>query len=124
MKATSSELMRFAQLLIAERPAWPKQVFIVDAIPLTGVGKIFKPSLRVDATRRVALAQIASAADIGDVELDVAVGGKRGMNVTVTLAKTKASLRSAIENALDGFVFERNVEIRHDEPHTGRSPRA
>ena len=31
----------------------PKEIHIVDQIPLTAVGKIFKPALRWDATRRI-----------------------------------------------------------------------
>ncbi len=42
-QATEHELEAFARQQIAERAAQPRQVRIVDAIPLTGVGKIFKP---------------------------------------------------------------------------------
>ncbi|MEN8245081.1 MAG: acyl-CoA synthetase [Thermodesulfobacteriota bacterium] len=37
---------------IGERAATPKEVVILDELPLTPVGKIFKPALRWDATRR------------------------------------------------------------------------
>lgn len=45
----SELLLRFASERIPERAAIPKYVKIVREIPLTGVGKIFKPALRDDA---------------------------------------------------------------------------
>jgi len=57
-QATAEELKAFAEPLIAERPAWPKQVFVIDAIPMTSVGKIFKPQLRNDAVQRVVMEEI------------------------------------------------------------------
>lgn len=45
-RAQPDELMRFAQAQISERAARPKAVRIIDALPLTAVGKVFKPALR------------------------------------------------------------------------------
>ena len=49
---TEEELRDFARAHVPERPAAPAEVIIVPAIPVTAVGKIFKPTLRLDATRR------------------------------------------------------------------------
>jgi fatty-acyl-CoA synthase len=38
---------------IGERAAVPKEILILDKMPLTAVGKIYKPALRWDSTRRV-----------------------------------------------------------------------
>lgn len=43
--ATEAELMQHAQSRVAERAAWPKHVRIVDTLPTTAIGKIFKPAL-------------------------------------------------------------------------------
>ena len=51
--ADADELASFAKSRIHERPAWPKAVFIVDALPLTAVGKVFKPTLRQQDLERV-----------------------------------------------------------------------
>jgi fatty-acyl-CoA synthase len=50
---TREEIMEWAREKIGEKAAVPKDVFIVDRIPLTAVGKIFKPALRWDASERV-----------------------------------------------------------------------
>jgi len=43
--STEADLMRHAQAQVAERAAWPKRIHIVDALPTTAIGKIFKPAL-------------------------------------------------------------------------------
>ncbi|MCP4819961.1 MAG: acyl-CoA synthetase [Shimia sp.] len=52
-KVTSDELMTFARSHISERAAAPKYLEIVDEMPLTLVGKVFKPELRKRAITRV-----------------------------------------------------------------------
>ncbi|SDI30344.1 acyl-CoA synthetase [Paraburkholderia phenazinium] len=43
---TEAELAEFLRRVINERAALPKGIRIVDTMPLTGVGKIFKPALK------------------------------------------------------------------------------
>lgn len=50
MSVTSGDLQTYAVEHIAERPACPKKVIILDALPVTAVGKVFKPRLREIAT--------------------------------------------------------------------------
>ncbi len=48
-------------------PAIPKEVFVIESMPATVIGKIFKPELRADQIKRVfreALADIGAATDI------------------------------------------------------------
>jgi fatty-acyl-CoA synthase len=107
--ATADELKTFAEPRIAERPAWPKQVFIVDAIPMTSVGKIFKPQLRNDAVQRLLAEQIAEVVGARDIDLAVTSGGKRGIDVTVTLHSQHASERAAVERVLEGYSFDYRI---------------
>jgi fatty-acyl-CoA synthase len=44
--ATEADLLSFARDHVAERSAVPKAIRIIAAMPLTGVGKIFKPQLK------------------------------------------------------------------------------
>lgn len=46
-EAAESELLSFVRERIGERAAVPKAIRIVAAMPLTGVGKIFKPELKL-----------------------------------------------------------------------------
>ena len=49
-QTTSCELLAFCQAHISERAAIPKRIEILDSIPVTAVGKVFKPLLRNKAT--------------------------------------------------------------------------
>jgi fatty-acyl-CoA synthase len=49
-RATASELLEHCQAHISERAAIPKRIEILNSIPVTAVGKVFKPSLRNRAT--------------------------------------------------------------------------
>lgn len=111
MGADAEELRRFAEPLIAERPAWPKQIFIVGSVPMTSVGKIFKPELRNDAVRRVVAAEIAGVCNPDRVEIAVAAGGKRGTQVTITLPVGLAGRQGAIEKTLSGYLFDHEVRV-------------
>jgi fatty-acyl-CoA synthase len=71
------QLSEFANLYIPERPAYPKRVKIVDALPLTAIGKVYKPALKAKAIewvmkerlQRLGLAQevVAAVPDDGSV---------------------------------------------------------
>ncbi len=50
---TTEELIQFAGTKIAERAALPKYLEILDELPKTAVGKVFKPDLRRRAITRV-----------------------------------------------------------------------
>ncbi len=52
--ATQAELLAFAGERVDEAPARPKSVTILDTMPMTNVGKIYKPELRQLAARAVA----------------------------------------------------------------------
>ena len=52
--ATEAELLDFVRQHVDEPPARPKSVTILQAMPMTSVGKIFKPDLRQLAASRVA----------------------------------------------------------------------
>jgi acyl-CoA synthetase (AMP-forming)/AMP-acid ligase II len=73
--ATTSpeELMAHAEATIPERAAVPKHLEIVDEMPKTAVGKVFKPDLRKRAITRVydaALKEAGIAASVAEVYED------------------------------------------------------
>jgi len=63
---TPDEIMKWARDNIGERAAVPKEIHIVDQIPLTAVGKIFKPALRWDATRRIYERELEALGDLAE----------------------------------------------------------
>ena len=105
---TEDELRTFAEAEISERPAWPKEIRIVDAVPMTAVGKIFKPALRQDAVERVVQRILDERGLQGNV--DVTAGGPRGMSVRVTLGEGGDQASSQLQQVLDGYLFGATVE--------------
>ena len=71
--ATADELIAHAKSSIPERAAVPSEVLIREAMPVTAVGKLFKPELRFDAIRRVVESALQSAGD-GRLVFEVSVG--------------------------------------------------
>ncbi|MFQ5534849.1 MAG: acyl-CoA synthetase [Sphingomonadales bacterium] len=97
----AEELQVFARAHIPERAAAPVFVEIRDVLPLTGVGKIFKPRLRWDAAQRAFEAALAPLRDDG-VALSVSVGpdDHRGELATVTVEKTDPDHRTDVERRI------------------------
>lgn len=58
---TVDELKTFAKAHIAERAAVPVHLEVVEQIPVTAVGKVFKPALRLAAIERVLSAALREA---------------------------------------------------------------
>ena len=74
---TPEELLRHCETHVHERAARPKHIEILDELPKTAVGKVFKPDLRRMAIRRVydaALADAGLAARVAEVVEDKSRG--------------------------------------------------
>ncbi len=71
-------LMDYAQTHVHERAAVPKHIEILDELPKTAVGKVFKPDLRRKAITRVYDAALAEAG-IGAHVVEVVEDKKRGL---------------------------------------------
>ena len=105
---TEDELRAFAEAEMRERPAWLKHIRIVDAVPMTAVGKIFKPILHQDAVERVVQGILDERGLQGEVE--VTAGGPRGMSVRVTLGEGGDQASVQLQEVLDGYLFGATVE--------------
>ena len=98
--ATEAELMAYAKANIHECAAHPKHLEIMDELPKTAVGKIFKPDLRKRAITRIfnaALANAGVAAEVGSVAEDK----KRGL--VAHLVKTGTVDAAGVTKALGAF---------------------
>ncbi|MDX2201781.1 MAG: acyl-CoA synthetase [Hyphomicrobiaceae bacterium] len=97
-----------------ERAAVPVSVVVVDPMPLTAVGKVFKPRLRWDASQRVFRDALAGFQANG-VEIDVAVGphGTHGSLATVWVrgvaGEARAGLERTIRERLAPFVMRHEI---------------
>jgi fatty-acyl-CoA synthase len=108
---SDAELHAHAQQAIGERPAWPRQFHVVSAIPVTSVGKIFKPQLRCDAAERLVRDVLRAQHQLPEAQVQVSAGGPRGLIVNVTLPPTAKAALPAVKQALAGYLFEARVVV-------------
>jgi fatty-acyl-CoA synthase len=87
MKADPGELLKYAADRTPERAAVPTQLYILDTMPLTAVGKVFKPALRLDAAERAVWRLLSFVAREGAVaEVGVRSHKEHGTMISVTLS--------------------------------------
>ncbi|MES2536024.1 MAG: AMP-binding protein [Pseudomonadota bacterium] len=80
-------LQSFVEARIHERPAYPKKIFFVDSLPMTGTGKVFKPALRNqcaanlfaeilngEPVRSLSVSEHSKPGRLLDIDLDVTAG--------------------------------------------------
>lgn len=108
---TAAELHAHAEQAIAERPAWPRHIHVVDAIPLTSVGKIFKPQLRCDAATRLVTRLVRDELGLHEAGVTAREGGPRGLAVKVSLPASHGSSADRVRQALGGYLFELHVNV-------------
>jgi len=82
-RASAEEIRQFARTKIPERGAAPAEVYVIAKMPLTDVGKIFKPPLRRDAAQR-AFSEAFAAAEL-KAEIQVSEDPASGMRVRIRL---------------------------------------
>jgi fatty-acyl-CoA synthase len=96
------ELEAWVRERTPERAAVPAQIIPIDPMPLTGVGKVFKPQLRWDAAKRVFTTALAPLVERGiDCTVQVGPHGSHGSIATVTIADVPQQNREAIASEVD-----------------------
>jgi fatty-acyl-CoA synthase len=94
----AGELEAWVHERTPERAAVPVQVITIDPMPLTGVGKVFKPQLRWDAAQRKVSEMLADLQQ-GDLKIAVSVAthAVHGSMITVNARGVPAAQRAAVE---------------------------
>ncbi|MBT4588302.1 MAG: acyl-CoA synthetase [Rhodospirillaceae bacterium] len=113
----TDELMKVAEANISERSALPKKITIVDQLPLTAVGKIFKPELRKLAATQTFTELLAPLSRLGgacSVEiLDHAVYGSLcQISVALRDESDKPEIEAQIAKVMGEFTMQFEIEWR------------
>jgi len=108
--ATVSEetLLEHARKKIGERAAWPKAIRFLDEMPLTAVGKLFKPALRKLEIRATLLHALCDAG-LGDSRLELVEHAESGLRINV-IAVNEQSKQKA-EEVLARYPFTFTVTL-------------
>ena len=94
----------------------PVQVVPIPVMPLTGVGKIFKPALRLDATQRAFEAALAPLKAEGldatvTVKTDPNYGTVGAVRLSGATAAARVSAEKRCSDLLGGFQIRHVVEF-------------
>jgi len=113
---TPEKILAYLQKEIGERAAIPKEVKIIDEVPLTPVGKIFKPALRWKAIQEVYRSELAVLGDMAE-SLEVAVsedkvhGSLAAIMIKAAAQVSEDQLRAKVDDILARFTVKYTVEI-------------
>jgi fatty-acyl-CoA synthase len=91
----SAELLAFASRTIAERAAVPKRIEILDALPVTPVGKIFKPALQQREITRV-VREEAQGIGLAELDMEVVQDARRGLVAQISAGDQREPLAQAL----------------------------
>ncbi len=108
-QTSEAELLEHAAAHIPERAAVPKDAWIIDAIPLTAVGKTFKPALRFDAIARVYQAAVDELHP--DVRVEVLGDDKAGQLAHIHLPNQDQALAANIAERLSGYAVGHRIHF-------------
>ncbi|WP_067902187.1 acyl-CoA synthetase [Nocardia vaccinii] len=104
---TEDELVEWAAQRVHERAAAPKTVTVLDALPVTDVGKPYKLGLRADATRRELLDALAAVSSVAGVSAAVEDGA-----IAATVALDSDADRDRVEAILGRYAIDWKIEVR------------
>jgi fatty-acyl-CoA synthase len=109
-QVSEAELLAFAEARIPERAAHPKQVYLAAELPLTAIGKIFKPALIKQEIIRVYGRQLARIPDLTIEAITVRDDKQRGPVAEIEATGTVAE--ELIHQALLGLAVPYEVRWR------------
>jgi fatty-acyl-CoA synthase len=105
--------VEWASQRVPERAAIPKAVVLMDALPVTDVGKPYKLALRADATRREIRAAVDDLDGIVAVTTEIVNG-----TVRTTIEITGDSVADTVTRRLGQYAINWELRIRG----AGRNP--
>jgi len=113
---TEEQILDYLKREVGERAAVPKQVFILDQIPLTPVGKIFKPALRWEAIKQVYRKELEALGDMVDsVDVMVREDKVHGSLATITIKPasqaTAEEVKDKVDEILTRYTIRYHLEI-------------
>ncbi|BCJ75075.1 acyl-CoA synthetase [Catellatospora sp. IY07-71] len=104
---TGQQLRDWARDRVPDPAAAPKTVTVLDELPTTAVGKLYRPALRMDALRAELDAALRGIAGIHDIH--IAVEGSR-LVATITVQTT--AHQAAVKAVLDRYAIAWRTEVK------------
>lgn len=109
-----AELAAYVGERVAEPPAKPRHVFVIDALPTTAVGKVFKPALREQAVcekLRLELAALGMAAAVTGLQCAPGAAGRLHAQVTLHAPASAAASAGEVQARLMQAVRDLSFDV-------------
>lgn len=103
------EFLEFAMANIAERAAVPKEIYFVEQMPVTAVGKIFKPDLRNDIVAKVVNHHLADHLSTLKASFSVETSKKHGQLVRFHCSDVD-TLSELVREHIGQYTFATDVQ--------------
>jgi fatty-acyl-CoA synthase len=113
---TPAQILAYLEKEIGERAAVPKEVSIIKEVPLTPVGKIFKPALRWQAIQKVYQTELDKINDlIASLEVTVTEDKVHGSMVAIAIKAAPGisndQIREQVSDILARYTVKYRLEI-------------
>ncbi|WP_205801693.1 AMP-binding enzyme [Micromonospora thermarum] len=99
--ATGDDLRDWASERVPDRTAAPKTVTVLDELPVTAVGKLYKLALRRDAARAELRAALDRIAGVQDIEAAI-----EGSSIVATVKVHPSAQEEAVKEILGRYAIE------------------
>jgi fatty-acyl-CoA synthase len=103
---SADDLLEFASAHINERVAVPKEIFFIDQIPLTSVGKPQKNILQIDSAKRAFTQALESVKGRWTLNVE-SVGG--GLLVKIAIHQSHHDVRQEVEKILSAYAIRYEI---------------
>jgi fatty-acyl-CoA synthase len=103
---TEDDLRDWAGDRVPDRTAAPKTVTILDELPVTAVGKLYKLALRKDAARAELRAALDEIAGVQDIEAAI-----EGSSIVATVTIHPSAQEEAVKAILGRYAMEWRLVI-------------
>jgi fatty-acyl-CoA synthase len=104
----TADLLAHCRATIQERAACPVEIFVLEQMPLTAVGKIFKPALREMALRRAVSCVVQRTVGMQSALINTTMAGSRP-RVTIHLSGAVPDQHERLAAAFAGFGFQTDI---------------
>lgn len=116
-ETNEAELLEYCQKNIGERAAVPKAIVILKKLPVTGVGKIHKPTLHLMELKSVVERELEAFSDkISECNVSTESDSKLGNLARVSIRCVKSDevsqLEADVREALGAFSFAFTVDVQ------------
>jgi fatty-acyl-CoA synthase len=121
-RVTSSELIEYLRGRVSERAAIPKEVLVVDKLPLTDIGKPDKVALRQQIAERTFRSTLAEATGLswqdGQLNVSVRPHPRQGTQISIVVTPpprtNRAVLAATVEEVMGQYAVPYEIDWHED----------